>query len=58
MSRNNKRGNAYLSKRDRKKLINAINGADVYDEDSAFNLGKMLRDYGIKIISNVIKENE
>lgn len=54
----NNKSNAFLSKRDRKKLINAINNVNVYDEDSAFDLGKLLRDYGFKIIYNVIREKD
>ena len=49
-------GVAYFSKADRKLLMNHIKGTNAYNEDACFDLGKMLRDYGLMIMCNVIRD--
>lgn len=48
----------FFTKKDKRVLINAIKRANPNNEEESFDLGKLLRDYGFKIIVNVIREDE
>ena len=48
----------FFSKKDKKLLIKCIRETNPNNESDAFDLGKMLRDYGFMIMANVIRENE
>lgn len=44
-----------LSEEEKKSIIHLVKNADVNDEDSVFDLGKALRDYGFMLMARVIK---
>ena len=52
----------FITEKEKQDLIKKIDGIDITDEDESFDLGKLLRDYGILIMarcitnSNIIKE--
>ena len=44
-----------LKENEKKDIISLVNSTDVNDENSVFDLGKSLRDYGFMIMARVIK---
>jgi len=44
----------YITKKEKEYLIKIIRETDKDDEDQSFDLGKSLRDYGMRVMSRCI----
>lgn len=45
-----------LTEKEKQEIIQLIKNTDTNDEDSVFDLGKSLRDYGFMLMARVIKK--
>ena len=47
----------YITEKEKEYLIKVIKETDKNDEDKSFDLGKTLRDYGMRVMSRCITDN-